>query len=432
MHRGRRDSVAFTVVVTRPRPPRGARHGPGRRAVRALPAPSPSRPCWRRCRSARWSAASCGWTATSPSRAPCWSRGLLWGAFVATAAALVFQGIGPGRRRQRARQPRRDRRPDHRGGDQGAFLLLLLWWRRHELDGVLDGIVYAGMVGIGFAFTENILYLAAAYNGTDGIGPGGTEALTGTFVLRCLISPFAHPLLHRLHRHRRRPRDRVAAHRRCGCWRPLVGFAVAALRTALWNASTLSGTGHFFVVYVIFMLPALPGRRGVRRLSPTLRAAGCSPRRCRTPRTAGCCPRPTSGGSSTCAPVATPGAGRASRAATQAERGDARLPAGGHRARLPPPPLPARHRARPTSRPAARSTSRTRTAPPLHLLPRTGGTHPMTADPDHDSRMLTALVRLRGALQEAPAAARRCPAPRSSAPRAPRWSTSSRTTSSRG
>ena len=72
--------------------------------------------------------------------------------------------------------------------------MLLLWWRRHELDGVLDGIVYAGMVGIGFAFTENILYLAAAYDGTDGLGPGGTEALTGTFILRCLVSPFAHPL----------------------------------------------------------------------------------------------------------------------------------------------------------------------------------------------------------------------------------------------
>ena len=77
---------------------------------------------------------------------------------------------------------------------KGAFLVLLLWWRRHELDGVLDGIVYAGMVGIGFAFTENILYLAAAYNGTDGLGPGGTEALTGTFIVRCLLSPFAHPL----------------------------------------------------------------------------------------------------------------------------------------------------------------------------------------------------------------------------------------------
>ena len=76
---------------------------------------------------------------------------------------------------------------------KGLFLLLLLWWRRAELDGVLDGIVYAGMVGIGFAFIENILYLAAAYNGTDGIGPGGTSALTATFVVRCLFSPFAHP-----------------------------------------------------------------------------------------------------------------------------------------------------------------------------------------------------------------------------------------------
>ena len=58
---------------------------------------------------------------------------------------------------------------------------------------MLDGIVYAGMVGVGFAFTENILYLAAAYDGTDGLGPGGTTALTATFVVRCLISPFAHP-----------------------------------------------------------------------------------------------------------------------------------------------------------------------------------------------------------------------------------------------
>ena len=50
------------------------------------------------------------------------------------------------------------------------------------------------MVGVGFAFVENILYLAAAYNGTDGTGPGGTDALTATFVVRCLFSPFAHPL----------------------------------------------------------------------------------------------------------------------------------------------------------------------------------------------------------------------------------------------
>jgi hypothetical protein len=34
---------------------------------------------------------------------------------------------------------------------------------------------------------------------------------------------------------------------------------VAALLHGLWNASTLSGTGHFFLVYGTLMLPALVG-----------------------------------------------------------------------------------------------------------------------------------------------------------------------------
>ena len=76
---------------------------------------------------------------------------------------------------------------------------------------------------------------------------------------------------------------------------------------------------------------------------------------------------------------------------------------------------------------------------PVDRLPRTGGTHAMTDAADARSprrretrQMLTALVRLRGALQAArlplelpgvDGAARRAAA---------RWSTSSRTTSSRG
>jgi RsiW-degrading membrane proteinase PrsW (M82 family) len=183
--------------------------------------------------------------------------GLLWGAFVATAAALVFQGIGVA-----GGASERDSlavvAPVTEEATKGFFLLLLLWWRRHELDGVLDGIVYAGMVGIGFAFTENILYLAAAYDGTNGLGPGGTTALTGTFILRCLISPFAHPLFTvftgigvGLAITSRRIVVRVLA--------PLVGFALAALLHGLWNASTLSGTAHFFVVYGTLMLPAFLG-----------------------------------------------------------------------------------------------------------------------------------------------------------------------------
>jgi RsiW-degrading membrane proteinase PrsW (M82 family) len=190
-----------------------------------------------------------------PEPRPLLFAGLAWGAFVATAAALVFQGIG-------AAGGATDSEslsvvaPVTEELTKGLFLILLLWWRRHELDGVLDGIVYAGMVGIGFAFTENILYLAAAYNGTDGLGPGGTEALTGTFIMRCLLSPFAHPLFTTftgigvgLAVVTRSPLVRVAA--------PIAGYAVAVLTHALWNASTVAGVENFFVVYGTMMVPAL-------------------------------------------------------------------------------------------------------------------------------------------------------------------------------
>ena len=138
---------------------------------------------------------------------------------------------------------------------KGLFLLLLLLWRRNELDGVLDGIVYAGMVGIGFAFTENILYLAAAYNGTNGAGPGGIEELGFTFLLRCVASPFAHPLFTTftgigvgIAITSRSSAVRVFA--------PLLGYACAVAAHALWNASTLlAGGAGFFGVYLLVMVP---------------------------------------------------------------------------------------------------------------------------------------------------------------------------------
>jgi RsiW-degrading membrane proteinase PrsW (M82 family) len=183
--------------------------------------------------------------------------GLLWGAFVATAAALLFQGIGLAHGAT-DEQSLSVLAPVTEEGTKGAFLVLLLWWRRHELDGVLDGIVYAGMVGIGFAFTENILYLAAAYNGTDGLGPGGTEALTATFIIRCLVSPFAHPLFTAflgigvgLAVASRSAGIRLVA--------PLGGYLLAVVAHSLWNSATLGGPSNFFVVYGTMMLPAFLG-----------------------------------------------------------------------------------------------------------------------------------------------------------------------------
>ncbi|WP_113703366.1 PrsW family intramembrane metalloprotease [Nonomuraea lactucae] len=72
---------------------------------------------------------------------------------------------------------------------KGLVLLGLLRFRRTELDGPTDGIIYASMVGLGFAMSENVSYYIAALNSEHG-GVG----LAVTVVLRGFLSPFAHPL----------------------------------------------------------------------------------------------------------------------------------------------------------------------------------------------------------------------------------------------
>ncbi|NUT44760.1 MAG: PrsW family intramembrane metalloprotease [Thermoactinospora sp.] len=72
---------------------------------------------------------------------------------------------------------------------KGLVLLGLLRFRRAELDGPTDGIIYASMVGLGFAMSENVSYYIAALNSDQ-----GAQTLAVTVVLRGILSPFAHPL----------------------------------------------------------------------------------------------------------------------------------------------------------------------------------------------------------------------------------------------
>ena len=74
------------------------------------------------------------------------------------------------------------------------FLLLTFLRMRRVIDGFLDGLVYAGLVGIGFAFIENIGYYASSYLGSPDIEIAGAEGATTTFIVRGVFSPFAHPL----------------------------------------------------------------------------------------------------------------------------------------------------------------------------------------------------------------------------------------------
>ena len=190
-----------------------------------------------------------------PEPKPLLALGLLWGAVVATFAALLIGGVGGLVVPVTEAQSLAVVAPVSEEATKGVFLLALLWWRRHELDGILDGIVYAGMVGIGFAFVENVLYLAAAYNGTDGVGPGGIEGVTTTFVVRCLASPFAHPLFTAF----TGIGVGVAVNSRILLVRvvaPIFGYCCAVIAHGLWNGSTIGGFGSFAVVYVLLMVPA--------------------------------------------------------------------------------------------------------------------------------------------------------------------------------
>jgi RsiW-degrading membrane proteinase PrsW (M82 family) len=132
---------------------------------------------------------------------------------------------------------------------KGAILVRFYLANRDEFDGVVDGVIYAAMVGLGFAFAENVDYYARA------LQHGGTAGLAVLFTLRGMIAPFSHPLFTSMTglglgiaRQSRSRAMAVAA--------PVAGFVGAVALHALWNAGASAGL-FFFVVYGVVMLPAL-------------------------------------------------------------------------------------------------------------------------------------------------------------------------------
>ncbi|MGI4893741.1 MAG: PrsW family intramembrane metalloprotease [Janthinobacterium lividum] len=186
-----------------------------------------------------------------------------WGACIASLGALVINSLS-------------FRLLEHAVGDvtntsvfiapvveealKGLGVLLLLLRQRRHFDGIVDGIVYAAFVGVGFAYLENVLYLGRAL-GTD--QPG---SLVAVFVLRCLVSPFAHPLFTMatglglgIAAATRSRRLRVGA--------PVVGLVVAVGLHALWNASASQGPSTFVELFLLLQVPVFAAAVGVALLA---------------------------------------------------------------------------------------------------------------------------------------------------------------------
>lgn len=131
---------------------------------------------------------------------------------------------------------------------KGLAIVLLLLFLRREFDGVIDGIVFAGVVALGFATVENVLYYGRA------VSQGGVGGLFVVFFLRGVLGPFGHAVYTSmtgigcgLARQTHNPALRILA--------PLVGYCAAVFLHALWNFLASVAGAAFLVIYVVFWLP---------------------------------------------------------------------------------------------------------------------------------------------------------------------------------
>jgi len=132
---------------------------------------------------------------------------------------------------------------------KATILFIFFFFKKDEFDGVIDGIVYAALVALGFAMTENVLYYAKA-------ALGGGASLTVTLFLRGFLAPFSHPLFTSmtgiglgLARQTRNVAIKLIT--------PVLGLLMAIFMHSIWNGSgAIFGGGVFLLTYIVIMVPS--------------------------------------------------------------------------------------------------------------------------------------------------------------------------------
>ncbi|MCW1956949.1 MAG: PrsW family intramembrane metalloprotease [Mycobacterium sp.] len=129
---------------------------------------------------------------------------------------------------------------------KGLFLLLMMTGpRRHELNTLTDCLVYAGLTALGFAWVENIFYIASAETVPESLAVAA---------MRLVISPFAHPLFTTMtgigvyYALKQRSAPAKVGY-------ILLGYLGAVVMHGLWNGSALFGFKTYLGVYMLWMMP---------------------------------------------------------------------------------------------------------------------------------------------------------------------------------
>ena len=189
----------------------------------------------------------------------------LWGAGVSIVTALVFDlGVQIVVGASGSARPAGDvltavvQAPLVEEAAKGFGILLLFWVIRGQFNGPIDGVVYAAMIAAGFAFSENVQYFGVA------MLDGGIADLGVTFLLRGVVSPFAHVLFTAC----TGLAVGLAARRPSGSsylGTVLLGFAAAVLLHAIWNGAFFFLTtdtalvGYYFLVQVPLFIGGILG-----------------------------------------------------------------------------------------------------------------------------------------------------------------------------
>ena len=133
---------------------------------------------------------------------------------------------------------------------KALIIFIFFFFKKDEFDGVIDGIVYAAMVGLGFAMTENIQYYGRA------VLQAGGGGLTLVFIIRGALAPFSHPMFTSLTgiglglaRQSRNTIVKIIT--------PIFGLLAAISMHSIWNGSAvIFGPGGFILAYILIMVPA--------------------------------------------------------------------------------------------------------------------------------------------------------------------------------
>lgn len=188
---------------------------------------------------------------------PVWLLGMafLWGALVAVVVSFIINTL-VGAVVSMAAGPELGEiagavfsAPIVEEGSKGIGVVLLLIFFRRYFDDILDGIVFAGVIALGFATVENVLYYGRA------VGAGDAGSVAVLVFLRGVLSPFAHVTFTSM--------TGIG----CGISReshnkivkilmPILGYFGAVSLHALWNGmASVGGGGAFLIGYIVAEVP---------------------------------------------------------------------------------------------------------------------------------------------------------------------------------